>query len=355
VAVYAGVSDVKPYYEHGGITIYHGDCRDVLPTLASDSVAAVLSDPPYFRVKAESWDRQWKDSAAFLGWLASVADEWRRVLVPSGSLYCFASPDMGDSVADVIGARFHILNRVRWVKEQGWHQKTERAALRSFLSPWEEIIFAEQAGADTEAMAEAGYDEAARRLHQRVYAPIGAVVRDKRTAAGLERWQVDTACAPSKKPTGLCYRWEEGACLPTQEQFIALCRVCGDTRDDESLRHEYESLRHEYESLRHEYESLRRPFAVTEKDEAGDIWRFDTVSSFGGKHPCEKPLPLLAFMLRVSTRPGDVVLDSFIGSGSTLEAARDMGRKAIGIEISEAYCEIAAKRLSQEVLFGEPA
>jgi DNA methylase len=159
------------------------------------------------------------------------------------------------------------------------------------------------------------------------------------------------ACAPSKKPTGLCYRWEEGACLPTPEQFVALCRVCGDRREYESLRREYESLRREYESLRREYESLRRPFSVEEKDEASDIWTFDAVMSFGGKHPCEKPLPLMAYILRTSTRPGDLVLDTFAGSGSTLEAARDSGRRAIGIELEERYCEIAAKRLAQETLF----
>jgi site-specific DNA-methyltransferase (adenine-specific) len=65
-------------------------------------------------------------------------------------------------------------------------------------------------------------------------------------------------------------------------------------------------------------------------------------------HITQKPLDLLTDLLSVAPR-GDV-LDPFMGSGTTLRAAKDLGRKAIGIEIEERYCEIAAKRCAQEVL-----
>jgi len=65
-------------------------------------------------------------------------------------------------------------------------------------------------------------------------------------------------------------------------------------------------------------------------------------------HPTQKPVKLMLKVL--SDFAGEIILDPFMGSGTTLRAAKDLGRKAIGIEIEEKYCEIAAKRMAQEVL-----
>jgi site-specific DNA-methyltransferase (adenine-specific) len=70
------------------------------------------------------------------------------------------------------------------------------------------------------------------------------------------------------------------------------------------------------------------------------------------KHPNEKPVSLMKYL--ISKCPIDwIILDPFLGSGSTLVAARQLGRKAIGIEIDESYCEIAARRL-QKTAVGDP-
>ena len=71
-----------------------------------------------------------------------------------------------------------------------------------------------------------------------------------------------------------------------------------------------------------------------------------------GDHPTQKPVQLVADWVRLFTNPGDTILDPFAGSGTTLRAAKDEGRKAIGVELDERYCEVIAKRLTQDTLFG---
>ena len=79
------------------------------------------------------------------------------------------------------------------------------------------------------------------------------------------------------------------------------------------------------------------------------IWFHD------GQHPTEKPVGILDPLIRYACPPGGTVLDCFAGSGSTAEAARLSGRKAVLIEADERYCELIARRMSQGILGGDVA
>lgn len=68
-------------------------------------------------------------------------------------------------------------------------------------------------------------------------------------------------------------------------------------------------------------------------------------------HPTQKPLELIKFLIQKSTQPNEIVFDPFAGSGTTLVAAKELGRKYTGIEIDSGYCEVIKNRLSQELLF----
>jgi len=78
-----------------------------------------------------------------------------------------------------------------------------------------------------------------------------------------------------------------------------------------------------------------------------DVWRIHPNAD--NTHPASFPLKLP--LTAISSNDAQMILDPFMGSGTTLRAAKDLGRKAIGIEIDEQYCETAVKRLAQEVLF----
>jgi site-specific DNA-methyltransferase (adenine-specific) len=219
---------MRPYYEHGGITIYHGDCREVLPTLGP--VDLVLTDPPY------------------------------------GVAY---NPTGGNGVA-------RRGNLERLVGDD-----------RPF-DPSSLIRFAYGEGHATPMILWGGNHYADR------LPPSSA-------------WLV----------------WYKRDSLPSID--FSDCEIA------------WTSLGIPARVFNHQWHGMLRA------SERGDL-RY---------HPTQKPLVLMRWCLGLAPI-AKLILDPFMGSGTTLRAAKDLGLRAIGIEIEEKYCEIAARRLSQEVLEFEP-
>lgn len=100
----------------------------------------------------------------------------------------------------------------------------------------------------------------------------------------------------------------------------------------------------------------RKPFTRPEFGFRRNIWKTLNGSSqtdaIAQKHPAVFPESLARDHILSWSNPGDVVLDPFNGSGTTMKMAKENGRRGIGIEINEKYCDIAVKRLAQGVLFG---
>ena len=320
--------------------VLHGDCLEILKDIPDNSVDLICTDPPYFKVKKDWWDRQWDKPEGFLSWLDSVAEQWQRVLKPNGSLYCFASPKMSARVEVKLGERFNICNRITWAKPCPFSEINKGASnsgrigkdsLRTYYPNTESIIFCEHYGSDNIAKGEAGYGAKCDELRGFIFEPLRAYLDGERKKLGLSSTPFDSLLGTNalcKKYFNVC-QWS----LPTEEAYTTFQKAF----KGYFLR--------EYEDLRREYEDLRRPFAVTADVPYTDVWTFPTVSHYPGKHNCEKPLPLLEHIIQSSSRPCAVVLDSFAGSGSTLLAAKKLGRNYIGIEIDRHWVDQANQRL----------
>ncbi len=317
--------------------VLQGDCLEVLKTLPDNFIDLICTDPPFFKMKKDWWDRQWDKPEGFLSWLDSVAEQWQRVLKPNGSLYCFASPKMASRVEVKLGERFNIVNRITWQKPP-FATKAEmfvKEDLRGFFAASEGIIFCEQYGSDNAAKGEAGYGAKCDELRGFLFEPLRQYIVGEFKKSGLDKIQLNVICGFSATQGGMASRHYLSAsqwCLPTEEHYLKLRQATG-------------CFLREYEDLRREYEDLRRPFAVTADVPYTDVWTFPTVGHYPGKHPCEKPSELLEHIIKASSRPGAVVLDSFAGSGSTLLASKKLGRDYIGIEIDPHWVDTANQRL----------
>ena len=104
-------------------------------------------------------------------------------------------------------------------------------------------------------------------------------------------------------------------------------------------------------SWRHQHELIifaEMPEAKPIPSGDGDILRFNAVKVHERKHPAEKPIELLKALISKSTKEGDLILDCFAGSGTTLIASKELDRKFIGIELAREYFNIAQDRLTKQ-------
>ncbi len=136
------------------INLHNVECLSFMRTMEDNSVDAIVTDPPYFGVVDEAWDKQWENDAHFLSWIGDLCTEWQRILRPNGSLYVFASPKMAWGVEGEIRKRLNVLMNITWNKgNPGRGAQAEKEAMRNFWPGSERIIFAEHFGADNIARA----------------------------------------------------------------------------------------------------------------------------------------------------------------------------------------------------------
>ncbi len=313
-------------------------CRheDLTPTIDDGAVSLIVTDPPYYGAKGSDWDNQWASAEAFLEWIDGLAVEWARVLARSGSLYCFASPQLADGVAGVLRRHFAVLAHVVWVKPRGMFQKTSLPALRTYFPRTERILFCEHKGAGSTAADADGWAAERDRLRGEAFEPLRAYLAAERDAAGITQAQIREAIG-SSPTSSLPGHWfgRSQWFLPKRRHYAALQRLAPGRfeRTWESLDAERQQLEDRLAEGMQAIEHLRRPFHAEHRLLATDVWDFEPVPPKGeGRHPCAKPLAMMEHIVRTSSRPGDLVLDGFCGSGVAGLAAANLGRRFVGCD-----------------------
>lgn len=329
---------------NGAARLVQADCLDYLKTLPDNSVDLIVTDPPYFQVKQNAWDNQWPDQASFLAWLDEVVAEFWRVLRSAGSLYLFCSSRLATDTEVLIRQRLNVLNHIIWAKPNGPWRRQRKEGLRAYFPSTERIIFAEHYGAEGFAKGCAGYASKCSELKKATFAPLIEYFRLARESLGVSAKEINEATGSQ-----MCSHWFSASQwqLPNADQYAklqvlfaekgaALGREHGElVTEHQALNEQYQQLVRQYDELKAEYESLRRPFRVTKEVPHTDVWNYTPVAYYPGKHPCEKPADMAEDIINASSRPGQVVLDAFMGSGAFGKAAVRLGRKFIGIELEE--------------------
>lgn len=283
-----------PYYRDDKVELHLGDCLDILPTIPDRSVDAVIADPPY-NIRKAAWDYR----ADYLAWSQRWIAEACRTLKPEGAFWCFHSePLVLADLARLIEAQGYPMVSFITLDKASWGIAKRYANAGSKTFP-----------------ASAEYATYSRR---EVYAEQIRTLRNQR---GLSRAEFDTLISPSGKPTGITYRWEHGERIPQAPEVAKIRELFG---------------------VNPTVPTFDNP------DKQSVVWPFPQVDTTD--HETPKPEAVIAKMIRTTTRPGDLILDPTAGSCTTLRVAKDLGRRAIGIEQSERYCEAAAKRLAQDCL-----
>lgn len=310
-------------FEQDGVKIVRTDCLQLLASMPDNSVDLIATDPPYYKVKADDWDRQWETKQAFFDWLGRVLSEFERVLKPTGSLYLFCGPYLAAETELLIGQYLRVLNHISWRKPTGRHLGCNKESLRKYFPQTERVIFAES-----------------RKKTPFLYGPIQEYLVNAIEAAGLSRADVN-------KHTGtkMAGHWfaRSQFSLISEEHYLTLQRLG-------AVLKPYAELKEEYVRIRDQGKGKGRYFAVTKEVPYTDVWDFSVVNPYPGKHPCEKPLPLMEHIINTSSQPGDTVFDAFVGSGSTPIAAYKLGRKFVGSEMGEQEFAQALARLKCEAL-----
>lgn len=326
------------------IKLYKGDCLEIMKDIPDNSVDLVLIDPPYNIGKAK-WDK-WKTVNEYVEFMGKVFLEIQRVLKDNGSFYFFHNDFIQMvELQNFINknTNFIFKQMLIWDKFNGskWNQ------LNAIVFSETNRIYSKQAEYCLyyTFQDETGLKSVDNDLN--LYKPIRDYFANERKKTNLSYKELNKLMGVASNGGGMASNiltsYKLGWTFPTKEKYELLQTTGICQKPYEELRQEYESLRQGYENLRQEYESLRYTF---NNQNISSVIQHKPIKQNG--HITPKPVALLETLIKTSSNENDVVLDCFMGSGSTGVACKHTNRNFIGIELDDNYFEIAKKRIEEE-------
>ena len=312
----------------------------------------MLIDPPYNIGKDKKWDK-WKTVNEYVEFMGKVFKECQRVLKDNGSFYFFHNDFLQivelqnyiNKNTNFIFKQLLIWNKTNFKRFAWTNRNPDKCKDRNWFPNIEYCLyytFHDETGLN--------------RVQQDVdnYKPIKEYLYSKLMEKGLKYnddrlidLYIDNGIARNRASakTILKHKLDKNYKqfeFITKKHYEVLSKVLDFDKS-------YEELRQEYEELREEYESLRYTFNLNEVQEnISCVWTNKEINS-GKKHSCQKPTDILEKIIKTSSNEGDIILDCFMGSGSTGVACMNTNRKFIGIELDENYFNIAKNRIENSI------
>jgi len=283
-----------------------GDAIEELKKLPSHSVDLVIADPPYWKVINEKWDYQWRIESDYIYWTKQWVKEIARIIKKAGSFYLFGYFRMLAYLLPEI-ERENFSLRQQIIVNKGIKAISGRATknYKMFPNVTESILF----------------------FNYNNQPEIKKFLLQKQKEKGLTAKQINDAMGVKSNGGGLwsLYTGENIlAQIPTEKQWKKLEKIL----------------------------DFNKPYSEVNfifKPQMGftDVW--DDIDFYKEKryHPTQKPLKLIERLIKASSNEGMVVLDPFIGTGSTALACINLKRNYIGIDIDEKYIKIAQERIKE--------
>lgn len=391
----------SPFFTDGSCVIYNGDCSEVLLSFPDNSIDAVVTDPPYgLSFMGKRWDY---DVPSIDVWVQCL-----RVLKPGGHLLAFAGTRTQHRMAVRIeDAGFEIRDMIAWVYGSGFPKSMDVSKAIDKSAGVEREVVGEKYSGIGRVCRSGGEIVGGTSNEDAKYIPVTVPATD--TAKQWEGW--GTALKPALEPITMARKPLPGTVADnvtthgTGALNINGCRIDlgGDYKCKPNGRPSQTGLGDNYDpskanqadtvgrwpaNLIHDgsdevvdqfpettsganptrrssakFKNAYSAFAGQESCEqhrgadSGNASRFfytakaDSSERRGSKHPTVKPLDLMRYLVRLVCPIGSTVLDPFMGSGTTIEAARLENCKSIGIELETQYCSDAIKRIRQQVMF----